>query len=81
MSGSQHIEHSSSPFDLRRERINKGLSIRQLAAQIKIAPETYRKLEDGEPVHPATALKVAEFYGVEAAELVLAPAESGSRAA
>ena len=51
------------PVDLRGDRLNRGLSIRQAAEQMGVAANTLGRAEDGEMPHPANALKIASFYG------------------
>lgn len=55
--------------DLVRERINRGLSVAQAAAAIGVARGTLKRLEAGEPVHPASAKKAADFFGVQVTDL------------
>lgn len=50
-------------FDLQAERLNKGLSIRQLAAEIKVSAASVARAEAGESIHPANAKRIADFYG------------------
>jgi transcriptional regulator with XRE-family HTH domain len=54
---------------LQRLRAERGLSLRQAAADIGIAVETLRRLEQGKPAHAGTANPVARFYGVDPGEL------------
>jgi transcriptional regulator with XRE-family HTH domain len=69
MTGSNHIATSPS-FVLRSARLNRGLSIRQAAHAIGVAQQTFRRLEEGEPIHPASAKKVADFFGVQVTDLM-----------
>lgn len=50
-------------FDLKSERLNKGLSVRQLAAEIKVSAASVARAEAGESIHPANAKRLADFYG------------------
>jgi transcriptional regulator with XRE-family HTH domain len=50
-------------FDLKSERLNKGLSVRQLAAEIKVSAAAVARAEAGESIHPANAKRIADFYG------------------
>jgi DNA-binding XRE family transcriptional regulator len=59
-----------SEFNLSRERLNRGLSIRGAAKDIGVAEQSIRRLEDGLGVHPATAKKVADFFGVKVTDLM-----------
>lgn len=54
---------------LQRLRAERGLSLRQAAADIGIAVETLRRLEQGKPAHAGTANPVARFYDVGPSEL------------
>jgi transcriptional regulator with XRE-family HTH domain len=54
---------------LQRLRAERGLSLRQAAADIGIAVETLRRLEHGKPAHAGTANPVARFYDVDPSEL------------
>lgn len=49
--------------DLRSARLNRGLSIRQAADQMGVAPNTLKRAEEGEMPHPGNALKIAGFFG------------------
>lgn len=51
-------------FDLRTERIQRGKSIRGLAAELEVHEASIRRLEAGEGVHLATAKTVADYFGV-----------------
>jgi transcriptional regulator with XRE-family HTH domain len=57
-------------FDLRSARLNAGFTIRGLAREIGIAEQTLRRLEGGEGAHPASAKKVADFFGVQVTDLM-----------
>lgn len=57
-------------FNLRTERINSGHSIRGLAKELQIGEHAIRRLEAGEVVHPATAKRVADFFGVRVTDLM-----------
>jgi transcriptional regulator with XRE-family HTH domain len=57
-------------FDLTTARLNAGYSIRGLAVHLGIGEQAVRRLEAGEPVHPATAKKVADFFGVRVTDLM-----------
>jgi transcriptional regulator with XRE-family HTH domain len=56
-------------FDLPTARVNAGYSIRSLARELGISEGAIRRLERGEHVHPATALKVAERFGIQVTDL------------
>lgn len=50
-------------------RLNEGKSIRGLARELGINEHTLRRLETGEAVHPSTAKKVADHFGVKVTDL------------
>ena len=56
---------------LQRLRAERGLSLRQAAADIGIAVETLRRLEQGKAAHAGTANPVARFYDVDPSELFM----------
>jgi len=56
-------------MDLATERLNRGMSIRGLARELEIPEQSIRRLEAGMGVQPATAKKVADFYGVRVTDL------------
>jgi ribosome-binding protein aMBF1 (putative translation factor) len=57
-------------FDLRTERLNQGLTVKGLALELGLHHDTVRKIEDGEPVHPSSAKKVADHFGISVVELL-----------
>lgn len=57
-------------FDLPEARLNAGYSVRGLAAEIGVAENAVRRLEAGESVHPATAKKVADYFGIKVTDLM-----------
>jgi transcriptional regulator with XRE-family HTH domain len=63
------VKVQASGETLQRLRAERGLSLRQAAADIGIAVETLRRLEQGKPAHAATANSVARFYDVDPSEL------------
>lgn len=57
-------------IDLRKERINRGLSGRQAAKEIGVEPDTLARAERGAGVpHPRNAKLIADFYGVKVTDL------------
>lgn len=57
-------------FDLHAERVNRGLSLRRAGSQMGIAPNTLKQAENGSTtVHPGTAKKIADFYGVKVTDI------------
>lgn len=56
--------------DLAAERLNRGYSIRSLAEELGVHQHAIRRLEAGEGVHPATAKKVADFFGCQVTDLM-----------
>jgi plasmid maintenance system antidote protein VapI len=57
-------------IDLTTERLNRGHSIRSLADHLGIHQHAIRRLEAGEGVHPATAKKIADYYGCKVTDLL-----------
>lgn len=57
-------------FDLATERLNRGHSIRSLADELGIHQHAIRRLEAGEGVHPATAKKIADYFGCRVTDLM-----------
>jgi DNA-binding XRE family transcriptional regulator len=58
------------PFDLRRARVNQGLSKAALARKVGIDRRVIIALEKGKSVHPANAKLVADYFGCETADLL-----------
>lgn len=56
-------------IDLERERLNRGLSLNGMAKQVNIARNTLKNAEEGEAIHPASALKIAKFLGVQVTDI------------
>lgn len=56
-------------IDLTAARLNKGHSIRSLAEELDVHQHAIRRLEAGGSVHPATAKKVADYFGVKVTDL------------
>lgn len=50
-------------MNLVAERLNRGLSPQDAATEIGIARGTLLRAEDGEPIRPAQAKQIADFYG------------------
>ncbi len=57
-------------IDLAAERLNKGHSIRSLADELGVHQHAIRRLESGGSVHPATALKIADYFGCKVTDLL-----------
>ena len=68
-------------FDLRSARINEGHSVRSLASDIGIAYNTLLRLERGGAVHPATAKKVADHFGIRVTDLMPSECDTPKEAA
>jgi transcriptional regulator with XRE-family HTH domain len=64
------MEQQSTDFVLHVARLNRGHSVRSLAAEIEIDARTLSRLEDGLPVHPGKAKKVADYFGVRVTDLM-----------
>lgn len=56
-------------FDLRTERLNRGLSQSALARETGIDRGTVIRMERGQRPLPDTALKVADFFGVRVTDI------------
>lgn len=52
------------PTNLTALRLNRGLSLTQAASDIGIARRTLERAELGIGIHPASAKKVADYYGL-----------------
>lgn len=57
-------------FDLKPARLNRGHSVKSLARELDIHEHSLRKLENGGGVHPATAKRVADYFGVQVTDLM-----------
>jgi hypothetical protein len=57
-------------FSLSAARVNRGHTIRSLSAELEIDWRTLTRLEEGKPIHPAKALVVAEYFGVQVTDLM-----------
>jgi transcriptional regulator with XRE-family HTH domain len=56
--------------DIRELRVNRGLSIAQAAEAIGVTSMTLNRAESGEAVpRPASAYKIARFYGFQVTDL------------
>lgn len=60
----------SMTFDLAAERVNRGHSLKSLAKELGIHSNSLAALERGESVHPATAKKVADYFGIKVTDLM-----------
>jgi transcriptional regulator with XRE-family HTH domain len=59
-----------SSINLKAERLNKGLSIREAAKEIGVAAPTLGRAEQGATnLHPSNALKIANFYGCKVTDI------------
>lgn len=50
-------------IDLRAERLNRGLSLRQAAEAMDVPEQSIRRVESDLGVTPRNAFKIASFYG------------------
>lgn len=57
-------------FDLAEARVNEGHSVKSLAEELGIHRASLAALERGEGVHPSTAKKVADHFGIKATDLM-----------
>jgi transcriptional regulator with XRE-family HTH domain len=60
----------SDLFDVRRARMNLGLTQRDLAAKCGVSLTTIQRFEGGAAATPANAKKVADFFGVLVTDLM-----------
>jgi transcriptional regulator with XRE-family HTH domain len=60
-------------IDLVAERVNRGYSSFAFAEAVGLPSSTYRRLETGEHVSPATAKKVADYLGCKVTDLMPLP--------
>jgi ribosome-binding protein aMBF1 (putative translation factor) len=56
-------------FNLRAARVNRGLSIPDLAAQLGLGRRVIERAESGQMPHPRNAKKIADFYGVQVTDI------------
>jgi transcriptional regulator with XRE-family HTH domain len=55
---------------LKRLRLNKGLSLKQVAEELQISPSTYRDWEYGKAIQGEPYVALAEVMGVSLMELM-----------
>ena len=53
----------SDRVNLRHERLNLGMSVREFAAETGVSRAVIERLESGRSVSPRTAKRVADFLG------------------
>lgn len=58
-----------SVIDLKAERLNRGLSLNALSAEVGLPKSTLARIEGGIPPRPETAKKIADFYGVKVTDI------------
>ena len=56
---------SAVVVSLKAERLNRGLSLRKMAKEVGVAAGTLARAEEGDRVHPGSALKIAKFLGLQ----------------
>lgn len=56
-------------IDLQKERVNRGLSQRDLADELGCSEESVRRIENGAVPRPKIGKKFADFYGVKFTDL------------
>ena len=64
-------------FDLRTERVNRGVTITKLAKRTGLSRQTIMRLESGATPTAPTAYAIAKWIGRPAAELWPAPNANG----
>lgn len=62
MSAGAHLLGGPLKLDLRVERLEAGHSIRSLGRALGMSQETIARAEQGEPVSPQTAKRIADFF-------------------
>jgi hypothetical protein len=67
-------QESPQEFSLSSARVNRGHTIRSLANELRIDWRTLTRLEEGQPIHPAKAKLVADYFDVQVTDLM--PIES-----
>lgn len=66
-------------IDLRKERLDRGLSLDQLSEEIAVPKNTIARVERGTEPVPQTKLKIATFYGLKPSDIW--PVEDTDKAA
>lgn len=56
--------------DMRRARINRGVSIRGLAREIDVPEQSIRRVEGGGMISLPYAKKIADWHGVEVLDIL-----------
>lgn len=56
-------------IDLKAERLNRGLSLDALSAEIGVPKSTLARMETGVAPRPEVRLKVADLYGYKVTEV------------
>lgn len=64
-------------LDLTVERLNRGYSIKSLAGHLGIHEHAIRRLEAGGTIHPASAKKIADFFGCKVTDIMPLSARGG----
>lgn len=69
-----------SAVNLRAERVNRGLSLADAEEEIGVPKHVLQGAENGSSPRPATALKIAQFYGYKVTDIwpVDEPAEAAA---
>lgn len=67
-------------FSLPAARLNAGHTVRTLALELDMDYRTVARLEEGKPVHPAKAKKVADYFGIRVTDLMAAELDSKATA-
>jgi DNA-binding XRE family transcriptional regulator len=62
-------QQTTQEFSPSAARVNAGHTVRSLANVLGIDWRTYARLEEGKAIHPAKALKVADFFGVRVTDI------------
>jgi transcriptional regulator with XRE-family HTH domain len=57
-------------IDLRAERLNRGLSVRELADEVGVDRKVIARLEDGGTARVANVKRVADYFGCKVTDLI-----------
>ena len=60
---------STAVVKLTEERMNRGLSKSAMARECKIALAVWQRAENGEPIAPGNALKIATFLNYKVTDI------------
>lgn len=61
--------NDSSPVSLRQERLNRGLTLREAAAEIGVSVAALQRAEHDHSLSPSNSKAIADFYGRQVGEI------------